>query len=512
VIDLAAMAANPAAFRAVLRVERADGTVGRLGEVAAPFQAETFTALDAAWRKLADPSAPAAECRRLWAERHRGASKTADAAAMVVWLLAFSKRQVRGVAVAVDRDQARVVRDAVDRLARLNPWLAGLLTVDRWRVANPVTGSELEILAADESSSYGLLIDFAICDEVALWPDDALWSSVVSAVGKRPHAVLVCLTNCGWRDTWAWDVRAKVKADAGWRFAKMEGLAPWITAKQVEEQRRLLPGPVFRRLWEDGGRWIPKEGGDALTADEMDRAVVLAGPMGGPCFGWRFAAGLDVGTRRDFTAFVAVARHVGGVERVEGEQRQVVSSTVRALCEAGLLREPSGGVKYRTEPATGKLRLAAVRVWRPADQGGRVDFDEIEEAIMRTHQRLRIARLCCDPWQAEGLIQRLRKRGLRVEAVDPTGGNLQTVASELLGAFRDSRVELYPHEQLLADLRELSVVERPRGYRLASPRSREGGHGDVATAFALALYGAKTLRAAGGPRVTRPLIFSPPFG
>ena len=35
----------------------------------------------------------------------------------------------------------------------------------------------------------GVEVDFGIADEVALWPDDRMWSSIASSIGKRPNSV-----------------------------------------------------------------------------------------------------------------------------------------------------------------------------------------------------------------------------------------------------------------------------------------------------------------------------------
>ena len=63
-----------------------------------------------------------------------------------------------------------------------------------------------------------------------------------------------------------------------------------------------------------------------------------------------------------------------------------------------------------------------------------------------------------------------------------------------MDGFRDGRIELYDDEDLLRDLRSMSLVERSYGFRLESPRTREGGHGDAGQAYVLALHGASKLR------------------
>ena len=80
-----------------------------------------------------------------------------------------------------------------------------------------------------------------------------------------------------------------------------------------------------------------------------------------------------------------------------------------------------------------------------------------------------------------------------------TGQNLQRMATVLLEAFNDHRLELYPEGDLHRDLTRLRVEERAYGFRLVSPHD-EFGHGDTASAFSLAMLAASEL---AGKKVIR---------
>ena len=75
-----------------------------------------------------------------------------------------------------------MIRNAIDSLLRLNPWLSTILQVKRERVYNKHTGSELTIISSDTASSYGLLVDFAIVDEITHWQKRDLWDSIFSEI------------------------------------------------------------------------------------------------------------------------------------------------------------------------------------------------------------------------------------------------------------------------------------------------------------------------------------------
>jgi hypothetical protein len=175
---------SPAEFRARLTID-ADG---RPVTFKPDFwQDAAFLALDPAWRALAGLGPPATVTRS-WQERPRGHSKTCDLAIMIAWALAYSRRPLRGVAAAADRDQSKFLRDALGVLVRLNPQLQ-CLDVQQWSVHNRATGSSLEIISSDVSSSWGHLPDFVICDEVAVWPEgrgEGLFGSLFSASVAYP--------------------------------------------------------------------------------------------------------------------------------------------------------------------------------------------------------------------------------------------------------------------------------------------------------------------------------------
>jgi hypothetical protein len=154
---------------------------------------------------------------------------------------------------------------------------------------------------------------------------------------------------------------------------------------------------------------------------------------------------------------------------------------------------PQPEVTYQHVGGSGRLRVARVKIWNP--QAGRVELDQIEREILSLHEIFKLTRLAFDPWQAEHLGQRLAKRGLRCDPVQFTPLALQGMATATLDSFRERLIELYPHRELIADLKALRVVEKSYGFRLQSGSAPEGTrHGDAATALAIALHSIKDIR------------------
>jgi hypothetical protein len=127
-VDRAYRQALARAFRADLLVD-VDGIAKRFGDCIDPWQRDDFAAIDPALQRC-NGGSDADVKMRAFLERPRGASKTTDLAVMACWAMAFATRPLKGFAFAVDKDQSRLLCDAMETVCRLNPWLADVLTVE----------------------------------------------------------------------------------------------------------------------------------------------------------------------------------------------------------------------------------------------------------------------------------------------------------------------------------------------------------------------------------------------
>jgi phage terminase large subunit-like protein len=121
-----------------------------------------------------------------------------------------------------------------------------------------------------------------------------------------------------------------------------------------------------------------------------------------------------------------------------------------------------------------------------------VSIDGVERAVVAASRRWNLAAVAADTWQSAQLSERLRVAGVPAATIDATGSNLREQANQLLQVFNESRIDLYPDDALLRDLRAARVEERQYGFRVTSPRD-ETGHGDTLSAFLLALLAARRL-------------------
>jgi len=135
----------------------------RWGDVAAKFQWQDV-------RAILDPDGGTPSYHYL--TRSRGASKTSDLAAIAIgMMLAQLPPGSRLYALASDRDQARLLLDAIGGFAARTPTVGNALVVGANRVSATRSGTTLDVLAADAPGAWGLRPDLVIVDELAIWPE-----------------------------------------------------------------------------------------------------------------------------------------------------------------------------------------------------------------------------------------------------------------------------------------------------------------------------------------------------
>lgn len=451
------MFACPKAFRKGLVIET-DAGPATLDSKLDPWQRADFEAVDNGWKRIARNKTIDGPVKlRAYFERPRGHSKTTDLAVQVAWILFATERMISGVAAACDRDQSRLLRDALAKLVSENGFLAKYLDVQAYRIVNVRSGSTLDILSADAQSSYGLTPDFIVMDEITHWNNEALFISLFSAAAKKSSCGLFTISNAGvgMGKSWQWSFREAARTGGDdWHFSTIDGpQASWISAKHLAEQRRILPPVAYDRLWLN--KWTTGQG-DAITEADILRAVTMTEkPTRESFVGATFIAGLDLGIKRDASAI-----SIGGCE--------------------------SNG---------SRVRLAHTQAWLPED-GKPIDLMSLEEEIVALHKLYQFD-LFYDPWQAELLAQRLRSRGVRTHEVPFSGPNLQKMASATVETFSEGQIALYDDAALLDDLRSLKVIEKSYGYRIDAERGA-AGHADRAIALALMLHGARSSESLGG--------------
>ncbi len=471
-----------------LRVEDdANGKSAPFASVADPWQQDDVQAIVPGLLQAMGYPQPGEPCKRHYWQRSRGHSKTGDAGLLAAWALAFARRPLRIVAAAGDADQASYIKDAIDRVVRLNPFLdarkkhgpkgeRGVLEIAKDGVSNRLSGARLDVISSDSATSFGSLPDVLLVDEWSHWRagHKTFWTSLFSSIGKRRDAVLLVLSNAGWKGTWQAETLPKLQADPAWRCSILDGpVASWIRPAALAEQERILLLDEYLRLWLN--QWV-EGSGDALPGDLIRRAVRADGPMESGV-GWVFFGGLDLAVKRDTAAFAVVARHVGHSEPKEPAPPIILPREFAAAVDLGLIEGPAEPEEeFEEHEGTGRLRLASVQAWRPSP-GKPVDLEAVEAAVLESHRRFGLQSLSYDPHQGALMAQRLARQGVNMLEVAFSGRALDEMATALMETFRDNEIDLFDDAALLADLGRLTLARKSYGFRLDAARTAEG-HAD----------------------------------
>lgn len=390
--------------------------------------------------------------RRHWIGRSRGYSKTTDAAAMTLGAMlggAIAPGE-RGFCCAADRDQARLLLNAIEGFAARTPALRGRLDIGTWRVADPATRTEVTVVAADAASAYGLLGSWFVIDELCQWADvpgsHRFWEAVSTAFPKNRRSRVMVITTAGDPGHFSRSVYDHAVESDQWRVSEVHGPPPWLDPDEIDAERARLPESTFRRLWLN--EWAAPE--DRLVLiDDLDACRVLTDwPLAYDHQQGPYVVALDIGLKNDHTALVVAHAE----DRIDGTGNVVVLD--RKLTWRGTRREP-------------------------------VNLGDVEAAVSLAVNDYGGATVVVDPWQAALLVERLRKRHITVEEHSFTSQSVGRLAQTLHLRLRDRGLRLPADDQDLAD--ELANVQlretSPGVYRLDH---RAGRHDDQAVALGMA--------------------------
>lgn len=374
----------------------------------------------------------------------RGHDKSSLEGRLCSWLLLYSTRPINAYILAADRDQGRLIVQAMREEAELNPWVSDRLTF----AADTVTGPSgtVTVLPADVGGANGLRGNLYIFDEVTNWDKPKardMWRTVMSGTAKVNPTVCGVLTNAGYIGSWQEKVIRPLARSKRWHYSEAPGpLASWMDAEKIAELRTQLASPAeARRLYDN--KWINA----AEELDYLSRDEVLAcfddtrmyRPVGDARVR-NYIVSIDYGPKRDRTACCVIHRE-GGLAVVD-----------------------------RLDVWAGPCEPSEVLAWCKEIQRG-----------------FRVAEYVVDPYQLGFLIESLRRDRCNVHEYLSRGGagNIE-IATVLRGFVATGSLRLYPgagHE-LVDELSNLIVKRKSYGFRIDHDSSR---HDDQAVCLAMAL-------------------------
>ena len=432
--------------------------VQRFNDCIQDFQVDTFKRIQPSIEAIRNNNLP--PTRRFWIERTKKASKDADVAIIVLWLIAFAKRPIKIQICAANRKQARIIENRAVELIFYNKWLDDYVEIVEGQIRNRRLKRQVwaHIEATDsQGAAHGETPDLLILNElvhVAKWK--AMADHMQNADGTTRSVVIVA-TNAGIKGTPAWEWR-KIALDSPRRWAVMlwSKPSPWSDPESVAEARRRDPvGSEFRRLWE--GQWISGMG-DALTEEEIEGIFSLPSFIPTPGKDWIYLAGLDLGVSKDHAGVVLLGIH---------KQRQLIRvGQVMGFVPTIIIKT---GDKEKRE----------------------VDSDAVEKYVHYLHERFRFISCSYDPAAGGSFMaQRFRKAGIVMNEIVFQSSVVQTrMATTLVQVVKSKILQCYDDEEgrIKRDLNKFSIEHKPpSSYKLVAVAD-EYGHADVGMALALTL-------------------------
>lgn len=399
--------------------------------------------------------------RNFWLQMGRGHDKTSLIGRLSSWLLAFSRRPLRAVAAAGDKEQAGLIHEFMQAEARLNPWLNEMLKFSSWRAEGP-QGSRLRVLAADAAGAFGLKEDVVVCDELTHWPKRDMFNTLVTGMEKRAgQALLIVITNAGVMNTWQHDVYKEAKLSPSWYvYEAPYHLASWMPIEAINERRRILPAGLAKRVYDN--KWIdPAEESGFVARAEAEACVDSS------------LRRQDVGIREHRPYYAAI------------DYGPVKDRT--ALC---VLHEEQG-----------RVVVDRLDVWQGSPDA-RVRIDRVEAWVEEAQKAYHGPRFVIDPYNLEGSLQKYE--GLfDIERFTPRGGQANyQLAANLRSLMVSKKIAWYPlcgeilvhgrPHDLVDELCEVTLKPTSAGFRIIN----EGNtHDDRVCAIGMAALTAVTTSA-----------------
>lgn len=348
-----------------------------------------------------------------------------ELAAGVALRLLFADREPGAeiYSAAADRDQAAIVYNVAADMVRLNPKLGKRCKiVDSTKRIIHKSGSFYRVLSADAHTKHGFNSHGVIFDELHAQPNRNLWDVLTEGAGDaRTQPVIFVITTAGYdRHSICWELHeyaCKVRdgiiedptflpviysadeaddwtAEATWKKCN-PSLGVTTTVERIRQAcKRAQEVPAventFRRLRLN--QWVKQES-RYLPMDKWRACGGLVDPtqlQGHECY-----AGLDLASSTDIAAFVAAFR--------PGTDGRIPILARFWVPEENIeLRVRRDRVPYDLWIQQGYIR---------ATPGNVIDYDFIEEDLVRFSKEFGLVEVAFDRWGAVQISQHLIARG-----------------------------------------------------------------------------------------------------
>jgi len=194
----------------------------------------------------------------------KGSGKTTLLGALALYEL-LTDPGCEGAVCAASRDQAALLLRQIQGFVERTPGLAKRIRMLQRQATNKATGGRFRVLASDSDTMDGLILSFAVADEIHRWPKAEQYTILFAGVQKLDGKIFG-ISTAGVRDEGLlWDMRCRAielgaTRDGGYLGLRTDGFAwhewsladdadphdfdavkganpaPWITPKILQER------------------------------------------------------------------------------------------------------------------------------------------------------------------------------------------------------------------------------------------------------------------------------------
>lgn len=384
----------------------------------------------------------------------RGNGKTSIAAPIALYLtFADGEGGAEGYAAAVTRDQAKIMFDTAQAMARKSPQLQARFGVKSGahQIYSLDSGSKLAPVSSDAKALDGKNVQVAVCDEIASHKTSEVYDVMLTAMGKRLHPFLLSIstatgntTGIG-RQLWNYGVRILERAQEDDRIFVLiytidENDDPWA------EESWIKANPSWgHTVQPDAVRAIMRQARNNPAQEAAAKTRHLNVWVGADEALFSMRAWKDAADPRlSLDQFEREECHLA---------LDMASKTdLAALALVFPVRDGSGVLQYRVfvktwlnEAAVIEARNASYPGWAASGHlivtpGNETDFTAVEDEILALCARFDVKSCAYDPWSTTQLAQRLTAEDVPMVEFRANVQNFSEPTKELSAAIGSGRL------------------------------------------------------------------------
>lgn len=327
--------------------------------------------------------------------RPRGYDKTSSVARLCLWAVTQKRDMlVKGLACAVDEEQAKLIVESAVEMILMNKWLQNQVKITHSKPTKIYgKGGSIRVMSSDHSSAWGKRPSLVIFDELTHWETqkakrffDAIWTSLP----KNPRSCCIIISNAGYIGTWQHKLIESLNQNPEWYIDNKPGRLPsWVNEEDLRTAVMGLDEQEVQRIFFN--HWIDNSG-ISLKHLYIQCVSGMENKHGTPYT--RYFAGVDYGYKESLTAITVCHKN--------DDDNKVYIDTIEAYSQ--------------------------------------ITLEQLERIVLDIHSRFPDTLFYFDSYQTMYVIERLQKMGLRVVPVKPTQELNKRAIGTLIALLIDKKI------------------------------------------------------------------------